>query len=119
MPQRDAVTPSAKHLPKYRILRRNEEFRHAFRHAHYSRSYCGIRLFVCKNNCGYARIGIVVAKKYIAAATQRNRIKRQAREIFRLHSPPLADVVVLVQNKTLCTYSARAIRSVLEKIWPI
>lgn len=48
-----------------------------------------------------ARLGVIVAKKNIARATQRNRIKRLIREAFRTRKPTLvvADLVVLARKE--------------------
>ncbi len=47
-----------------------------------------------------SRLGIVVAKKNIASAVQRNRLKRLIRESFRISAekPENKDVVVLVRK---------------------
>ncbi len=47
-----------------------------------------------------ARLGVIVAKKNVAKATQRNRIKRLIREAFRLQRSDLnpADLVVMARK---------------------
>ena len=53
---------------------------------------------------GSARLGVIVAKKNIALAAQRNRIKRQIREAFRTRREELeikdfnADIVVMMRK---------------------
>ncbi|EHU1258939.1 ribonuclease P protein component [Acinetobacter baumannii] len=47
-----------------------------------------------------SRLGIVVAKKKVRRAHERNRIKRLARESFRLHQPKFwSDIDVVVMPK--------------------
>ena len=48
---------------------------------------------------GYARIGVIVAKRIIRKAVRRNKIRRLIRESFRLNQALLAnlDIVVLVR----------------------
>lgn len=48
----------------------------------------------------YRRLGLAIAKKSVKTAVQRNRIKRLAREFFRLHENKIAcaDYIVLVRN---------------------
>jgi ribonuclease P protein component len=55
-----------------------------------------------------ARLGLVVAKKHLKRAVDRNRFKRLVRESFRSHQEQLAglDVVVLARNGAI-----RSIRS--------
>lgn len=61
-------------------------------------SLSSIGLVSCKNQVGHARLGISVAKKNIRLATRRNRLKRIARETFRLRFPnlPSRDFVVVI-----------------------
>ena len=48
----------------------------------------------------HSRLGIVVAKKKVRRAHERNRIKRLARESFRLHQPEFGlDIDVVVMPK--------------------
>ncbi|TAN52911.1 MAG: ribonuclease P protein component [Methylococcaceae bacterium] len=51
------------------------------------------------NGLAHPRLGLVVAKKNIKKAVQRNRVKRAIRESFRLNKPalPKQDFVVLVK----------------------
>jgi ribonuclease P protein component len=64
------------------------------------------------------RLGLAIAKKRIKLAVQRNRIKRQIRESFRLnqHDLPNIDMVVMVKSGTDKLENAE-IRKQLEKIW--
>lgn len=52
------------------------------------------------NQLHHARLGIIVAKKNIRFAVDRNRLKRICRESFRLHQSQLAaiDCVILVRR---------------------
>lgn len=54
-------------------------------------------LATAKPSTASARIGLVVAKKKVRRAHERNRVKRISRESFRLHQRDLAglDIVVL------------------------
>ncbi|MEM7251697.1 MAG: ribonuclease P protein component [Pseudomonadota bacterium] len=52
------------------------------------------------NTVGYGRIGLAVGKKAVRRAVDRNRIKRVARETFRVHQHRFdgLDVVVLARR---------------------
>ena len=52
------------------------------------------------NERAYHRLGLVIAKKNVRLAVQRNRIKRVARELFRNlpDSEPCLDVVLLARR---------------------
>ncbi|MBF6058927.1 ribonuclease P protein component [Thiomicrorhabdus heinhorstiae] len=54
-------------------------------------------LIVRANHLDYPRLGLAIAKKQLPRAVWRNRIKRIAREAFRLHKKELCgyDIVVL------------------------
>ncbi len=55
-----------------------------------------------QNDCEHPRLGLAIAKKHIRRAVDRNRIKRQIRESFRLYKatlPPI-DIVVLAKHLT-------------------
>lgn len=60
-------------------------------------------LFLAKpNHQGFNRLGMVVSKKSVPLAVQRNRIKRQIRETFRqtlTDNPVKLDVIVLTRPK--------------------
>lgn len=65
-------------------------------------------------DCG--RLGLVVAKKKVSKAHDRNRIKRIIRETFRLQSMPCVDVVVLVRDG-VASYDNAVLREKLEHLW--
>lgn len=46
-----------------------------------------------------SRLGLVVAKKKVRRAHERNRVKRLARESFRLHQQQLSDLDIVVMPK--------------------
>jgi len=55
-----------------------------------------------QNDCQHPRLGLAVAKKHMRRAVDRNRIKRQIRESFRLYKAtlPAVDIVVLAKHLT-------------------
>jgi len=56
---------------------------------------------VLANEEGHARLGVALAKRFIKKAVQRNQIKRQIREAFRLSQDlPAVDIVVLTRKST-------------------
>ncbi len=70
------------------------------------------------NQLGYPRIGLTVAKKHVRHACQRNRIKRLARESFRLnqHKLPSMDFIFLVK-KGVAELDNHTLMETLEKLW--
>ena len=57
-------------------------------------------LVIAKNGLDFARIGQVVAKKYVPRAVSRNKIKRYFREIFRQNKPRFGcgDFIFMAKN---------------------
>jgi ribonuclease P protein component len=82
-------------FPPAARLRLPSEFNHVFRDGTRSSDACFVVL-ACLNGADGARLGISVAKKAIAGAAKRNRVKRAVRESFRLNRGllPVADIVV-------------------------
>ena len=74
---------------------------------------------LCKaNSLATPRIGLTIAKKRVKLATQRNRIKRCARDSFRLHQhdlPPV-DLVLMVKGDISNTDNAE-LHKQLERLW--
>ena len=76
-------------------------------------------LFLAKfNEQPQPRLGLVIAKKNIRLAVQRNRVKRHLRETFRLsqHELPNMDVVVLTR-KGLDTLEDKEMSQEFDKLW--
>lgn len=65
-----------------------------------------------------ARLGFAIAARAVPRALDRNRIKRQARESFRLNRPRLAplDIVILARSGAGQARAAQ-LRTVLEAFW--
>lgn len=69
------------------------------------------------NSLGHARVGLVFAKRNLKLAVQRNRIKRQVRETFRVRTDiPALDIVVL-GRQGLARLENREVREVLDDLW--
>jgi ribonuclease P protein component len=70
------------------------------------------------NKLNHNRLGLVIAKKNIRLAVQRNRIKRVAREFFRTHpaEKPGLDVIFLAR-KGADQLDNAALSSILRQQW--
>lgn len=70
------------------------------------------------NACGGSRFGIVVGKRQLRRAVQRNRFKRIAREAFRLrrHALPALDLVLRLA-KTVPAVDRRALRAEIDALF--
>lgn len=70
-----------KSLTKQEILRFQPEINHIFKHGK-SQSVKGMKLIVLKNDLAFSRI-IVIPVRHFGNSVQRNRIRRQVKEIWR------------------------------------
>lgn len=76
------------------------DYQRVFQHAQFKVSSKAILILAIPNALNQPRLGLVLAKKNIRLAVQRNRLKRLIRESFRLrqHDIPALDIVVLARR---------------------
>ncbi|MEQ8954215.1 MAG: ribonuclease P protein component [Gammaproteobacteria bacterium] len=109
---------AANSFPKSSRLLESADFKAVFDGASFKVSSRHLLILGRLNEKGKARLGMVIAKKNIATAVNRNRIKRQLRDFFRRlpdDIPPL-DLVVLAR-KDAATLSNPEIREALQNLW--
>lgn len=81
-------------------------------------SHSCILLLARSNDLGRARLGLVIAKKNIRLACQRNRIKRIVRESFRHQQDYLGGIdVIVLARRNLDQLSNPEIFQLLQKQW--
>lgn len=68
-------------------------------------------------NNSHSRLGLVIAKKHVKQANQRNRVKRVIREYFRLHPVTHPTDFVVLARPGLATLSNQEIRDALAALW--
>jgi ribonuclease P protein component len=72
------------------------------------------------NQIGHARLGLAISKKTVRHAADRNRIKRQIRESFRLRRHALGNLdIVVLTRPAVNTADTAAVRRSIEKHWEI
>lgn len=81
---------------RQRRLLAREQFDAVLRAPHVRMASGPFRLAACRNRVGFARLGMVVAKRVIRHSVDRNRVKRCVRETFRsaMNDLPAVDVVI-------------------------
>jgi ribonuclease P protein component len=72
----------------------------------------------CRNELGYPRLGLAIAKKRIRYAVARNRLKRIIRDSFRHAKNQLlgVDIVIMARDRTEQAVNEKLFAS-LEKHW--
>ena len=98
----------------YRLLKK-AEFDQVFECAKKLGTHDFIVLYK-KNQFNHARLGFAIAKKTIAKAHDRNRIKRLIRESFRKTKLPAVDIVFLAKHG-VSMQNNKHIFSSLDKTW--
>jgi len=74
-------------------------------------------LLARKNDLGHARLGLVIAKKNVKLACQRNYIKRQLREYFRQHFETFGSYdLVLLTRRDIASLRKKDIISYQNKL---
>jgi len=86
-------------LSRRRRLLASGAFRKVFSDGRKYRHW-GFDAFIASNQHNNARLGITVAKRYLARAVDRNKIKRLIRESYRQHAAllPPVDIVIRVSS---------------------
>lgn len=103
---------------KSRRLLTPRDFKAVFDDATYKVSSRELLILARRSQFDHARLGLVVAKRHLRLASQRNRVKRLARETFRLYQRELAglDGIVLARPG-LDRLDNRALQDQLNHLW--
>mgnify|MGYP001189993636 FL=1 len=85
---------------KSKRLLNTQSFQSVFEKTDFKISNSNFLLLAHQNKLKHARLGMIVAKKYIRLSVGRNRIKRAIRSSFRLNQQNLAalDIIFLVRK---------------------
>jgi ribonuclease P protein component len=115
-PTRTAAAPSLR-LPPERRMRRPAEFKRAYA----AGKRLGNEFFTVSaqaNGLTSPRLGMSIAARILRRAVDRNRVRRQIRESFRVHQLglPAVDIVIGARAGVLAADNAR-LRSALEQLW--
>ncbi|MBQ6115774.1 MAG: ribonuclease P protein component [Oscillospiraceae bacterium] len=98
-------------------VKENHEFRRIYRKGRSAVSACMV-VYCQKNRQGRSRLGVTVSTK-LGKAVVRNRVRRQLREIYRLHREemkPGYDVIVVARVRAAHTAYQKLEASYLEAV---
>lgn len=91
------MPPATYGFPKQFRLNRPREYERVLRSARYRKSRGPLRIFAYANTMPGARLGLIVGRRAVRRAHERNGLKRVAREVFRTCRERLPAVDVVVQ----------------------
>jgi ribonuclease P protein component len=111
----DGVSAS---FDKSRRLLNAADYSRVFEGADARASHRHLLLLATANHHSQHRLGLVIAKKSVRQAVQRNRIKRLSREFFRKLSPEDVNFdVVLLSRRGLDDLDNAQVSSILRQQW--
>ena len=98
-------------------LREPAEFKRVFTKAERSSDkYFTVLAIV--NALDHPRLGLAIAKKNIRRAVDRNKIKRSARESFRLQQHEMSNIdLVVMARREAATANSKTLQASLDKHW--
>lgn len=105
-------------FPRSRRLLRPAEFQRIFKGADWRVAGTAFTLLAVGNTLGHPRLGVALSKRQVRRAVERNRIRRQLRESFRLHQHQLGGVDIVVLGRAgIDTLSTQELRSAIDRSW--
>ena len=108
--------PSANGFPRSVRLISRKDYDRVFARPFRSRDE-GFTVLARSNGCK-ARLGLAIAKRQIASAAKRNRVKRRIRESFRHHRLELQGIdIVVMAKRGVEAWSTEAIFLSLDRHW--
>ncbi|WP_040481778.1 ribonuclease P protein component [Luminiphilus syltensis] len=109
-------TPSL-HFPKSARLLTASQFTRVFERNSHRAGAKHALVLGSTNDLTQSRLGLVVAKKHVRLAHERNRVKRLVREHFRQHPLQTPLDVIFLARKGLAELSNREIETLLADLW--
>lgn len=107
-----------KGFPRSHRLLSPAQFQRLFKGAVWRLKLPGLTVLAAPNDLDHPRLGIALAKRYAKKAVERNRIRRQLRESFRLHQRHLPGVdVVILGGFGVDRLPLNALRGAVDKLW--
>ena len=105
-------------FPKSRRLLDQTSYSRVFDQADIKVSRPQLLVLAKHNTLGHPRLGLIVAKKNVRLANQRNHFKRHAREQFRLlqHTLPAIDAIVLAR-RGVNALSDNELSQLMSTVW--
>ena len=107
---------TASTFTKSQRLLNAKDYKAVFDQAEWKVSCKQLLCLASSNQLNTPRLGLVVAKKNVKLAVERNRIKRIIRESFRQHSLQSIDIVVM-PRKSITELTNSELHTLINKQW--
>ncbi len=105
-------------FPKAHRLLTSDDFQSVFADAPLRASHKYFLILARPNQLSAARLGLIIAKKHIRLATERNRMKRLIRETFRRQPPTFTGIdVIVLARKGMDGLDNRELIDQLDRQW--
>jgi ribonuclease P protein component len=105
-------------FPREQRLLSSGDYSRVFDFAENRASHKYLLLLAVRNNKQHHRLGLIVAKKNVRLAVQRNRVKRITREFFRqCPAPPEGLDVVIMARKGIDLLDNETLSTILRQQW--
>ena len=105
-------------FPKELRLLSAAEYQPVFNKTQYKVSCRYLLVLAKRNEKNQSRLGLVIAKKNIVKAVQRNRVKRVIRESFRLNQDLLQQLdIVILSRPGLGNLDNKVIDKKISRLW--
>ena len=110
--------PAGASFGKEKRLLQARDYRHVFDAAEAKASHKHLLLLARRNDQPGHRLGLVVAKKNVRKAVQRNRVKRLTREMFRQQPAGAGHYdVIFLARRGIDQLDNRQLSSILRQQW--
>lgn len=114
----DSPSPVSLDFPKSLRLLNAYEFKQVFDDAPFRASHQHFLILARSNQLDLGRLGLVIAKKHLRLAVERNRFKRLIRENFRLNQASFCGLdVIVLSRKDLGNLDNAQFRQQLDQQW--
>lgn len=111
------TTKTGKFCKSQRLLN-SREFQNVFSDPPFRASHQHCLILAKPNNLPFDRLGLVIAKKHIRLAVQRNRIKRLIRETFRQQEQQATSIdAIVLARKGLGELDSTTVSRIMRQQW--
>jgi len=105
-------------FPKDQRITKKEDFQNIYKNGKYYFVDC-FKIFILKNSFEKIRFSVVISKKTLPLATQRNSVKRKIRNFFHKNQaflPKSTDILIVALNRNTLSSTNEDFQKIISKI---